>query len=125
MVAVKARQKGQPGGKEVVHELMMSAEAMAILAEAIRALTVQKLKFQRLKDVIVEALVDTDLTAGEATQILERHLPLDGQVRIYLRVNASLNAELDALKTNLCDRLEGPCGVRETVIFCALVVAAR
>lgn len=34
--------------KEVVHELLVSKEAFAIIAEAIKWLTIERLKFQRL-----------------------------------------------------------------------------
>ena len=110
---------------EVVHELLLGEQPFAIIAEAIRVLTVERLKFQRLRDVILEAIKDPPKPMDEQVALFKNQFPLDGHVRIYLRLSRSLNSELEALKMDLCQKLDENCGVRETVIFCALSIAQR
>lgn len=111
--------------KEVVHELMVSKDALAIIADAIKCMTIEKLKFQRLKDVITEAMKAPDLSNRELIEAFNRHRPCDGRVRIYLRLNGDLNAQFDSLKTRLGELAGDPCGVREAVIYCALAMSQR
>tara|TARA_B100000678_G_scaffold291442_1_gene308401 strand:- start:1067 stop:1435 length:369 start_codon:yes stop_codon:yes gene_type:complete len=110
---------------DVVHELLMGEQPFAIIADAIRALTVERLKFQRLKDVIIEAINHPPQPSGEQVELFKAQFPLDGHVRIYLRLSRPLNAKLDAIKTDLCKHMGDNCGVRETVVFCALAIAQR
>lgn len=110
---------------DVVHELLMGEQPFAIIADAIRVLTVERLKFQRLKDVIVEAINVPPRPTDEQVELFKAQLPLDGRVRIYLRLSRPLNARLDVIKTDLCRKLGDNCGVREVVIFCALSIAQR
>lgn len=111
--------------KEVVHELLVSKEAFAIIAEAIKWLTIEKLKFQRLRDVITDVIRAPDLSNQELIAAFNRHRPCDGRVRIYLRLSGALNAEFDALKARLAEVTGDQCGVRETVVFCALAISQR
>ena len=113
------------GDGEVVHELMMGEQAFAIIADAIRTLTIKRLKFQRLKDVIIEAINKPPQFSSEQVELYKAQFPLDGHVRIYLRLSGPLNAKLDAIKTELAKQIGDSCGVRETVIFCALAIAQR
>ncbi|MAC12918.1 MAG: hypothetical protein CMN74_12035 [Sphingorhabdus sp.] len=110
---------------EVVHELLMGEQPFAIIADAIRILTVERLKFQRLKDVIIEVINSRPKPTKEQLKLFAGQLPLDGRVRIYLRLSRPLNARLDEIKTDLSERLGDQCGVRETVVFCALVISQR
>ena len=103
----------------------MNEQPFAIIADAIRALTIERLKFQRLKDVIIEAINKPPQPSSEQVELFKAQLPFDGHVRIYLRHSRRLNAELDALKTDLCRHMGDNCSVRETVIFCALAIAQR
>lgn len=114
-----------PSDGDVVHELLMGEQPFAIIADAIRALTVERLKFQRLKDVIIEAIDKPPEPSSEHVELFKAQFPLDGHVRIYLRLSRPLNAKLDAIKTDLAGRIGDSCGVRETVIFCALAIAQR
>ena len=59
------------------------------------------------------------------TAAFNRHRPCDGRVRIYLRLSGALNAEFDTLKARLGEVTGDQCGVRETVIFCALAISLR
>ena len=103
----------------------MNEQPFAIIADAIRALTIERLKFQRLKDVIIEAINKPPQPSSEQVELFKAQLPFDGHVRIYLRLSGPLNAKLDAIKTELAKQIGDSCGVRETVIFCALAIAQR
>ena len=111
--------------RTVVHELMLNAVAFAMIAEAIRALSVDRLKFQRLKDVVIESVNHPPRPTDKQVELFKNQLPLDGRVRIFLRLPTSLNARLDQLKSDLCAHLSDNCGVRETIVFCAMVIAQR
>jgi hypothetical protein len=108
---------------EVVHELLVNRQGLIIVAEAIKVLTIEREKFQRLKDVIIEAMNTMTVPSGSLPETFMQQLPIDGNVRMYLRLNKQQNATLDALRNDLCARLGDHCGVRETVVFCAMAVA--
>ena len=110
---------------EVVHKLLIGEQPFAIIADAIRILSVERLKFQRLKDVIVEAVNSRPKPTREQLELFAAQLPLDGRVQIYLRLSRTLNSKLDGIKTDLSERLGDNCGVRETVVFCALAISQR
>ncbi|MBU0775210.1 MULTISPECIES: hypothetical protein [Sphingomonas] len=112
-------------GKEVVHELLVSRDAFVIIADAIKWLTIERSKFQRLRDVITDVIRAPDLSNRELLAAFNRHRPCDGRVRIYLRLSGALNAEFDTLKARLGEVTGDQCGVRETVIFCALAISLR
>ncbi|MEM6409955.1 MAG: hypothetical protein AAF683_00300 [Pseudomonadota bacterium] len=107
----------------VVHRLMVSSEALEIMAEAIKVLTLQKGSFQRLKDVITEALDTIDPSNTEMPFTFEQAVPLDGGIPIHLRLSKDRNDRLDVFRNKLCGRIGDHCGVRETVIFCAMKIA--
>ena len=86
---------------EVVHKLLIGEQSFAIIADAIRILSIERLKFQRLKDVIVEAVNPPLKPTKEQLELFAGHLPLDGRVRIYLRLSCTLNTKLDEIKTDL------------------------
>lgn len=111
--------------RTVVHELMIDALSFATIAEGIRTLSVERLKFQRLKDVVIESVNHPPQPTAKQIELFKNQLPLDGRVRIFLRLPTDLNARLDRLKSDLCDRLGDNCGVRETLVFCAMVIAQR
>lgn len=107
----------------VNHKLMVSKEGLAIMAEAVRVLTLRKERFQRLSDLIAAALVSVDPSMAGLPDGFGEDPPLDGPIRINLRLSKPLNDELDAFRHALCERAGDPCGVREAVIFCAMQVA--
>ena len=107
----------------VVHELLVSEEAFAIIAEAIRVLSIETLKYQKLRDVVTHCLERLPAFTDEAAALYEEHLPFDGRVRIYLRLDQPSNLKFDRLRIALCERIGDHCGVREAVIFCAFAVS--
>lgn len=107
----------------VVHELLVSEEAFAIIAEAIRVLSIETLKFQKLRDVVTHCLERLPAFTDEAAALYEEHLPFDGRVRIYLRLDQPSNLKFDRLRIALCERIGDHCGGREAVIFCAFAVS--
>ena len=107
----------------VVHELLVSEDAFAIIAEAIRVLSIKTLKFQKLRDVVTHCLERLPTFTDEAASLYEEHFPFDGRVRIYLRLDQASNLKFEALRTALCERIGDHCGVREAVIFCAYAVS--
>ena len=62
----------------VVHELLISEEAFAIIAEAIRVLSIETLKFQKLRDVVTHCLERLPTFTDDAASLYEEHLPFDG-----------------------------------------------
>lgn len=112
-----------PDNGEVVHELLVNRQGLMIVAEAIKILTIEKEKFQRLKDVIVEAMNSPTIPSANPPDTFIQQLPIDGNIRMYLRLNRQQNAALDALRIKLCSRVGEHCGVRETVVFCAMAIA--
>lgn len=108
---------------EVVHEVSVSESAFAIIVEAIGRLSLKRHKFQKFKDVVLEGIKSSAGRSGEAGLRFADKLPVDGEIRLYLRLNAETNGALDRLKTQLNQHAQGRYGVRETLIFCAFVVA--
>ena len=92
----------------VVHELLVSEEAFAIIAEAIRVLSIETLKFQKLRDVVSHCLEQLPAFTDEAAALYEEHLPFDGRVRIYLRLDQPSNLKFDRLRIALCERIGDP-----------------
>ncbi|MBA4228724.1 MAG: hypothetical protein C0456_19145 [Hyphomonas sp.] len=106
----------------VVHELMLSNQAFVLLADAIRELSLQKGKLQRLKDVVAEGL-RVNLPANEkSAAALKAYEPFDGTIRVYLRLTTRTNAELDRIKNDLNKPANNQFGVRETLVFLCLMI---
>ena len=57
---------------EVVHKLLIGEQPFAIIADAIQILSVERLKFQRLKDVIVEVVNSVRNLPGSSSNCLRR-----------------------------------------------------
>lgn len=112
-----------PAKAAVVHKLMISREALEIMAEAIKVLTLRQERFQRLKDVVAEAIGTIDPNSLHVPPTFMEHAPLEGAIPIHLRLSKELNSELDQVRNVLCEQLGDHCGVRETVVFCAMMIA--
>lgn len=106
----------------VVHELMLSNQAFALLADAIRELSLQKGKLQRLKDVVAEGLRLNQPANEMSAAALEAYEPCDGTIRVYLRLTTRTNAELDRIKNDLNTHADNQIGVRETLVFFCLAI---
>lgn len=106
----------------VVHELMLSNRAFVLLADAIRELSLQRGKLQRLKDVVAEGLKLNQSADEMSAAALEEYAPIDGTIRVYLRLTTKTNAELDRIKNDLNRHADNQFGVRETLVFLCLAI---
>lgn len=108
---------------EVTHELAISFRAFGAVVEAIRLLSLERARFAKFKDVVVEALEQCEQITAEDAQRFVGILPVDGDIRVYLRLSAAQNAMLDRLKARLNELANAHCSVRDALIFCVLFVA--
>lgn len=107
----------------VNHKLMVSRDSLAIMAEAIRSLTLEKERFQRLKHVVVLALETLDPHNSPLPEAFTHEPKLDGGIPINLRLTKRQNDQLDEFRSVLSKRIGDHCGVREAVIYCATQIA--
>lgn len=107
----------------VAHEISISAHAFEDIVRAIAALSLEQTRFVTFKDVILHALERYPALKEGHSAALETLLPVDGPVRIYVRLNSTDNAAVERLKGELNAATKAHCGVRETLIFCAMLVA--
>ncbi|KPF71287.1 MAG: hypothetical protein HEQ21_20310 [Blastomonas sp.] len=107
----------------VAHEISISARAFQHIIRAIAALSLEETRFVTFKDVILHALERYPALKGGHSAALETLLPVEGPVRIYVRLNSTDNAAVERLKGELNTATKSHCGVRETLIFCAMLVA--
>lgn len=106
----------------VVHEVMLSNQAFELLADAIRELSLRKGKLQRLKDVVTEGLRLYSAVGGRGAAALKEYEPIDGTIRVFLRLTTTTNGELDHVKNDLNKHTDNQIGVRETLVFLCLAV---
>mgnify|MGYP001587034690 FL=1 len=107
----------------VAHEISISAGAFEHIIRAIAALSLEQTRFVTFKDVILYALQRYSGLKEGHSAALETLLPIDGLVRIYVRLSSEDNAAVERLKSALNTRTKTHCGVRETLFFCAMLVA--
>lgn len=107
----------------VAHEIAVSDVAFEQIVKAIAVLSIEQARFVKFKDVILHALASYPELKENHASALETQLPVDGYVRIYIRLNSKENAAVERLKGELNARTTAHCGVRETLVFCALLVA--
>lgn len=107
----------------VAHEISISASAFEHIIRAIAALSLEQTRFVTFKDVILYALERYPALREGHSAALETLLPVDGPVRIFVRLNSKDNAAVERLKGELNAATKAHCGVRETLIFCAMLVA--
>lgn len=107
----------------VAHEISISAHAFEDIVRAIAALSLEQTRFVTFKDVILHAMERYPALKDGHSGALETLLPVDGPVRIYVRLNSTDNAAVERLKGELNAATKAHCGVRETLIFCAMLVA--
>lgn len=108
---------------EVVHEISVSESAFEAIVKAIGRLSMRRHKFQTFRDVVLEGIKCSSGIASESGPRFAQFLPVDGDIRLYLRLNAETNAAVDRLKAALNQHAPRNYGVRETLIFCASLVA--
>ena len=102
----------------VAHEIAVSDVAFEQIVKAIASLS-----FVKFKDVLLYALTRYQEPKEAHAAGLVAQLPVDGPIRIYVRLNSKENAAVERLKGELNAKTKIHCGVRETLVFCALLVA--
>ena len=107
----------------VAHEIAVSQAAFEQIVKAIASLSLEQGRFVKFKDVLLYALATyQELKEAHAAGLVAQ-LPVDGPIRIYVRLNSKENAAVERLKGELSAKTKVHCGVRETLVFCALLVA--
>lgn len=106
-----------------VHRLYVSDDAMELMIRAIANLSRANRRFETLRDVVLHVLNTAPEIADETIERFRDLLPLDGQTRIFLRVNQDEAAALEELKDELTARSLHTCNVRDAVCFCCLQIA--
>ena len=80
-------------------------------------------RFETLKSIVTSAL-DQELTSGmPKLEFFRQHLPMSGEIRVFLRIDQQANAKLEAVKSRMAESLSDPCSVREAVLYCAFATA--
>jgi len=120
---IEERQIDVSKSTHVAHEISISAGAFEHIIRAIAALSLEQTRFVTFKDVILYALQRYPALKEDHSVALETLLPLDGPVRIYVRLNSEDNAAVERLKGALNTETNAHCGVRETLFLCAMLVA--
>lgn len=120
---IKARQIDVSKSPHVAHEISISALAFEHIIRAIAALSLEQTRFVTFKDVILHALAQYPALKEGHAAAMETLLPVEGLVRIYVRLSSTDNAAVERLKGELNAHTKAHCGVRETLIFCAMLVA--
>lgn len=120
---LKARQTDVSKSTHVTHEISISACAFEHIIRAIAALSLEQTRFVTFKDVVLHALERYPALKEGHAAALETLLPVEGPVRLYVRLNSDDNAAVERLKGELNARTKAYCGVRETLIFCAMLIA--
>jgi len=114
-----------PAQKHVSYEITISDKSFETIAKAIFRLSIKKGCFVKLKDVVEYAFEHGAQNDDQAIYAFERNLPVEGETRLFLRVNSSLSKRIEYLKTILGEKLEHACAVREAIVFCAFWVSAN
>ena len=107
-----------------VHRLYVNDAAMEMMIRAIANLSRHNRRFETLRDVVLHVLRTSPEIGDETIERFKELLPLDGQTRIFLRINQAEAAALEALKDELCARSQQTCNVRDAVCFCCLQIAS-
>ena len=107
----------------VAHEIAVSQAAFEQIVKAIASLSLVQGRFVKFKDVLLYALATYQEPKEAHAAGLVAQLPVDGPIRIYVRLNSKENAAIERLKGELSATTKVHCGVRETLVFCALLVA--
>lgn len=108
---------------QVTHEISVNERAFEIIVRAICAGSLKTHKFEKFKDVVLRGLELADEANEQKISALDVALPAEGTIKVYLKLDAATNAEVDRLKAKLNARWDGTLGVRETLIFAAILVA--
>lgn len=109
--------------RQVVHEISVNEQAFEVIVRAICAASLKTQKFEKFKDIVLRGLEIAEDDLEQKLPSLAVALPAEGSIRIYLRLDADANAAVDRLKAKINAHWGDTLGVRETLIFAALIVA--
>lgn len=108
--------------RSLVHSLSVSNEVFAIMVEAIAKLSLRRGAFVTLRDVVAQALEPSSPIVPGVLKDLEPSEPLDGPVRVYLRLDSQQLPQLERFRTLIRGPMRKELRTRELVYLCCLLV---
>lgn len=110
--------------KSTVHQLLVDDTAMELMIRAIAKLSWRNRRFETLRDVVLHVIESRPVLAPDMIEGFFDLIPLDGQNRVFLRINQEHTAAFEAFKDELCALTQRNCAMREVVCFCCLLVVS-
>ncbi|WP_152608741.1 hypothetical protein [Croceibacterium mercuriale] len=106
-----------------VYPILVNDRVFGAMVEAIAKLSLKRGTFVTLRDVMVQCMEGSPSAHPLVLSTMKDLAPLEGHIRIYLRLGQRQIGRVEPMKAELAKHLQREVKTRDLVCFCCLQIA--